>query len=97
MGLNDTTVMGNDVRDTCKGMSLKFFPHFSYSRNTHVCFLSVVCHVIKNSYVCRPHKYFRYYWVKYRLFHKSRYGYFSGNTKAMGFSLSSTGLRIRVC
>lgn len=87
MGRNDTTVTGVEVRDTCKGMSLKFCPHFSYSMNTHVCFLLVVCHVIKNSYVCRPNKYFRYYWVKYCLFHKSHYGYFSGNTKAVGVCL----------
>jgi len=43
--------MGVEVRDTCKGMSFKFSPHFSYSRNTHVCFLLVVYHVIKNSCV----------------------------------------------
>jgi len=29
MGLNDITVMDDEVRDTCKRMSLKFFPHFS--------------------------------------------------------------------
>ena len=87
MGCNDTTVMGGVVRYICKRTTLKSFPHFSYSRNTHVCFPSVVRHVIKNSYVCRPHKYFRYYWMKYSLIHKSRYGYFSGSSKAIDVCL----------
>jgi len=43
--------------------------------------------MIKNSYVCRPHKYFPFYWVKYCLLHKSGYGYFSDSAKAVGVCL----------